>query len=87
VSDSQYLTDAEVLAAQSLHKRTPYAIVGVSHGFFSIARHYGGCNLDGCHYTYIPECDECIRDDVLKLVTKMRKRRKVQKEPQQGGLW
>jgi hypothetical protein len=69
-----YLTEEEVEAAQSLHTRTPYAICQVSQGFFSIARHYGGMTLQNEHYTYFPAHDELVRDDVLKLATKMRKR-------------
>jgi len=70
---TSYLTAAEVLAAQVLHQRAPYALTSVSRGFFSIARHYGGMTFQGCSYTYMPEHDECVRDDVLRLVTKMRR--------------
>jgi len=38
----------------------------------SIARHYGGTNVNGVHYTYIPESDELVRDDVLAMVMKRR---------------
>jgi hypothetical protein len=68
-----FLSAAEVAAAQVLHKRAPYAITGISCGMFSIARHYGGMTYQGCGYTYIPEHDECIRNDVLKLVVSLRK--------------
>lgn len=68
-----YLTADEVQAAQSLHKRSPYSITGISQGFFSIARHYGGMDYNGCRYVYVPEHDECIRADVFKMVAKMRK--------------
>lgn len=70
---TSYLTAAEVRAAQVLHQRAPYALCNVSHGFFSIARHYGGLTYQDCSYTYMPGHDECVRDDVLRLVTKMRK--------------
>lgn len=71
---TRYLQADEVQAAQTLHKRAPYALCNVSHGFFSIARHYGGCTFQGCHYTYMQGHDECVRDDVLRLVTKIRKK-------------
>ena len=71
---TSYLTADEVQAAQSLRKQAPYAVCGVSQGFSSIARHYGGMTYQGCHYTYMPGHDECVRDDVLRLVTKMRKK-------------
>jgi hypothetical protein len=71
---TSYLTADEVQAAQALHQRAPYALCNVSHGFFSIARHYGGLTFKDCSYTYMDGHDECIRDDVLKLVTKLRKK-------------
>ena len=77
---TSYLTADEVQAAQTLHKRAPYALCNVSKGLFSIARHYGGCTLQGCHYTYMPGHDECVRDDVLRMVTKLRKKSASKKE-------
>lgn len=79
---TSYLTPEEVKAAHALHRRAPYAICNVSQGFFSIARHYGGLEFQGCRYTYMPGHDECVRDDVLKMVKKMRKKKPV--EPEQG---
>ena len=70
---TSYLTAEEVEAAQKLHKRAPYALCNVSQGFFSIARHYGGLTFQDCRYTYIDGHDECVRDDVLKLIKKLRK--------------
>ena len=73
---TNYLSADEVSAAtEKLHKRAPYALCNVSMGFFSIARHYGGLTFQGCSYVYMDGHDECVRDDVLKLVTKMRKRK------------
>lgn len=73
MEQTSYLSADEVQAAQSLHKRAPYSLCDVSHGFFSIARHYGGLTFQGCDYTYMPGHDECVRNDVLLMVTKMRK--------------
>lgn len=87
-----YLTPAELLLAElhPLHQRTPYVIAGVSNGMFSIARYSGGCTYNGCSYTYMPQHDELIRDDVLKLVTKQRKAeealRRLAKLSEQMGL-
>jgi len=83
-----YLTAAEVEAAQSLHKDAPYAVTGISSSIFSLAR-YGGMSWKGCRYTYMPEHDECVRDDVLAMVRRMRRKEKpVQpKEPPQLGLF
>ena len=70
---TSYLTAAEVRAAQVLHQRAPYALTNVSCSFFNVARHYGALTFQGCSYTYMPGHDECVRDDVLRLVTKMRR--------------
>lgn len=72
---TRYLAADEVQAAQALHQRAPYAITGISRSIFSIARHYGGLTFKDCRYTYMPEHDECVRDDVLKMVEKRRKKR------------
>ena len=70
---TSYLTAAEVRAAQVLHQRAPYALTNVSCSFFNVARHYGALTFQGCSYTYMPEHDECVRDDVLRLATRMRR--------------
>jgi hypothetical protein len=76
-----FLTDDEIQSvnASKLPADTPFLICGVSMSYFSIARHYGGCKVQGRTYTYLPDSDELIRDDVLKFVKKLRK----QKEPKQ----
>lgn len=79
---TSYLTSEEVQAAvQTLHQRAPYALCNVSNGFFSIARHYGGLVFKDCRYTYIPGHDECVRNDVLKMVAKMRKKARTKEAP------
>lgn len=70
---TSYLTAAEVRAAQVLHQRAPYALTNVSCSFFNVARHYGALTFQGCSYTYMPGHDECVRDDVLRLATRMRR--------------
>ena len=49
-----------------LDKSTPFGMTHVSQTQLSIARHYGGIKYNGHHYTYFPESDELIRNDVLK---------------------
>lgn len=44
----------------------PEEIHNVSHGYFSVARHYGGCKISGHSYVYDPTRDVLIRSDVLK---------------------
>lgn len=74
---TSYLTADELQAVQTLHKRAPYALRNVSMGFFGVAAYYGGCTVQGCHYTYMPGHDECVRDDVLLFVTKKRRKKPV----------
>lgn len=76
-----YLTDARLALIQHLHRDTPYLIRGVSTGFFSIARHYGGAKYNGSDYLYLPETDELIRDDVAKCIAKAEKPVKKAKKP------
>lgn len=73
-----YLTDEEIteLNASDLSRATAFAMRNVSSGFFSVARHYGGAKINGASYTYFPESDELIRDDVLQWITKRRKAQK-----------
>ena len=44
----------------------PEEIHGVSHGFFSISRYYGGCTFRGHRYVYDPTRDVLVREDVMK---------------------
>lgn len=66
-----YLSAEELAAVQVLHKRAPYSVTGISSSIFSLARH-DGMMFQGCHYSYIPAHDECVRDDVLTFVMKLR---------------
>lgn len=70
-----YVTDDEqtMLMIQGIDRNPPPIIARASESFFSVARHYGGCTIEGKLYTYFPATDELIRDDVLRAVTKMRK--------------
>ncbi len=69
-----YLTEQEVAAIQTLHKKAPYAITGISHGIFSLARRSGGMTFEGCQYVYVEQFDECVRSDVHARVEKSRRK-------------
>lgn len=62
----------------------------VSQTQLIIARHHGGITTNNRHYTYFPETDELIRDDVLAAVTKLRKQKqaleRMADDAQQLGL-
>ena len=77
-----YLSESELEAIQGLHRRAPYLIAGISHGMFSIASHCGGMKYEDCSYTYLPQTDECIRDDVLKFIRLHRRPAKVKTAPE-----
>ena len=49
------------------------AYVGVSKTQLSIARHYGGCKVQGKHFVYNPIDDSLIREDVVKWIAKRKK--------------
>lgn len=77
-----YMTEARQVIAETLPRDTPYAIRCVSQGIFSIARHYGGATYNGASYTYIPETDELVRNDVVKAIQKAeRKPRRAKAAP------
>ena len=71
----RHITESEEMALQDagLDRQSPFMIRGVSKTQFSIARHYGGVVFKGQSYTYLPETDEMIRDDVAKWLAKHRK--------------
>lgn len=81
---ASFLTDAEIEALQTsnLSRKTPFAIQGVMNTQLSIARFYGGIRYNGDGYTYMPDGDELIRDDVLIFVTKLRKKNRKTEQPQ-----
>lgn len=49
-----------------LPRKTPFGITNVRMTQFSIARFYGGISFNGDTFTYLPDTDELIRDDVLR---------------------
>ena len=75
-------SEAEALQTSNLSRKTPFAIQGVMNTQLSIARFYGGIRYNGDGYTYMPDGDELIRDDVLIFVTKLRKKNRKTEQPQ-----
>ena len=62
----------------------PERIYNVSATQFSIARHYGGCNVNGVDYHYNQASDTLIREDVLKAeLAEIKKAAADQKKKQQ----
>lgn len=82
------LSELEIIAIQHLPRHAPYTIIGVSRSQLSVARYAGGCEVYGEMYRYMPETDELIRDDVFRLVSKLRRqtRKREQARGEQGGL-
>ena len=54
------------LEACPLPRKTPFGMTNVTMTQFSIAQYYGACSFNGERYTYLPDTDELIRDDVLR---------------------
>lgn len=75
-----HLSDLELtmLDLSDLPRDTPFIIQHVCQTQFSIARHYGGCTFQTRHYSYIPTTDELIREDVVRWLSKLRKKAKAE---------
>lgn len=71
-----------IQASDSSIPDTLEEIHNVSKGPFSIARHYGGCRINGKEWFYNPITDVLIRADVLK----KRNTKEPQPEPEQMKL-
>jgi hypothetical protein len=73
----------------------PERIAGVSSTVFSTARLFGGCTVNGRSYTYDPDTDTLVRDDVLKAEERAailrrraeRMKKVLEHELQQGALF
>jgi len=52
-------------------------IMNVSMGYFSVARHTGGCTYQGKEFIYIPPEDALIRRDLIKEYNKAKKEGKT----------
>lgn len=58
--------------------KAPERIYHVSHGQFSVARHYGGCKAFGTTYHYDAIKDELVRWDIWQVELAIKKQ--AQKE-------
>jgi hypothetical protein len=61
------------LADCPLSRATPFGVRNVSQTQFSVARYTGAIIYNGQRYTYFADCDELVRDDVLKWMNKNQK--------------
>jgi len=75
-------THLDGLAGCPLDRSTPFGMTNVSTTQLSIARHYGGIKFNGARYTYFPDTDELVRDDVLRWLVKMKRKPRL---PQPDG--
>lgn len=69
----QDLLDHQKALEEKFGANAPIAYANVTQTQLSIARHYGGCQVNKAHYTYFPNDDLLVRDDVVKLVCKLKK--------------
>jgi hypothetical protein len=90
--NSSFITLDEwlVLSLDEKLDQKAMAYQGVSYTQLSIALRYGGATVNNKHYTYFPETDELIREDVLNAVAKLRKQKaaleRLSADAQQLGL-
>lgn len=75
-----HLSEIELLLLDlsDLPRDTPFIIGNVMQTQFSISRYYGGCTFMGKHYSYVPTTDELIREDVVRWLTRERKRARAE---------
>jgi Rps23 Pro-64 3,4-dihydroxylase Tpa1-like proline 4-hydroxylase len=59
---------------QKFGANTSIAYAGVSNTQLSIARHFGGCKIQGHRFVYNPTEDSLIREDVVKWIAKRKKK-------------
>lgn len=58
------------------------AYPNVSMSQLSIARHYGGCKVNGQDWTYNAADDSLIRNDVIKFYIKLNKKKQTNDKEQ-----
>ena len=71
----KFIEHREAIAAK-FGENTQLAYANVSHTQLSIARHYGGCKVQGHFFVYNPTDDSLIREDVIKWLAKQEKKAK-----------
>ena len=69
------------ISACGLHERTPFGVANVSQTQMSIARYYGAIRIQGDTYTYFPDTDELVRDDVLRWQNAQKRAAKKKAKP------
>ena len=80
-------THIDMLKTCPLPNKPVHAIGFVTQTQFSIARHYGGIKFKGHHYTYLPEGDQLVREDVLKWLNEQCKPAKAESDETQNSLF
>ena len=78
------MTIADIAAMPWFCELPPDENIGwrnVSQTQLSIARHFGGTNVNGHHYTYMPVADVLIRSDILKRAERWLRTHKAPAEP------
>ena len=80
-------THLDLLKTCPLPDKPVHAIGFVTQTQFSIARHYGGIRFQGVEYTYLPEGDQLVREDILKWLNEQMKPVKPENNETQGSLF
>lgn len=80
-------TQPEIDSLSILYPGQYIGVANVSNTMFSIARYYGGMEMNGHKYTYFAEADQLWRDDFLKALAKHRKANKKPAEKSNEKLF
>jgi hypothetical protein len=54
------------MKVETKKEEAPLVVLNVSRSYFSVARHYGGCTIQGKKYIYMTLQDALIRQDKIK---------------------
>ncbi len=68
-------------------RHTNVAFANITHTQLSIARHYGGCKVQGRYFVYNAVDDSLIREDVVKFIAELRNAEGTTEAPSEPSGW
>lgn len=74
------LADNQYILKEKFPENESIAYANVSNTQLSVARHFGGCKVQGKHFVYNPTDDSLIREDVISFLSKKLKNKQKKKQ-------
>jgi hypothetical protein len=74
------LADNQYILKEKFPENESIAYANVSNTQLSVARHFGGCKVQGKHFVYNPTDDSLIREDVISFLSKQLKNKQKKKQ-------